>query len=721
MLKRLKTCLLIMVMAVSIVSQALIGEAQEYNTVDANLSEQTGYKPMQRYYDPTVPLTENDTEFSERDESDRSSITEQEKVYGNDPFWARMSSSYYYNQMNTTEKSIYDQLNLAAYKALVGNEDVEYIEATFDLNSIEEETVYYVAQVFAENNTQYYFLSNWYTYYSCGADGGVRIRLYPKYQKGEDRQKYTAQFRTTVEGMLGEIAKESSVLNKEKKAHDLIANKVSWSSVDVNGNDDSEDKQNSDSVIFTDSTVCAGYAAAFQLLCNASGIETISVTSNDHEWNQVRFGDKWYVVDVTWDDSDDDDISYNYLNVSDTKAREGGGTSHTPEEMWEKYNRPACLSDAVEGYSLQGDVAVTGIQISQTDANLYTGDMLQLYATPIPNNASSQDITWSSSDSSIASIDVNGLVTTKKQGDVTIYASLDNGKVSESCSLIIRSRVSAVSLNYSQLSMNTNSKILLTATVTPTDATATSARWYSSDPSVVSVSDTGEVTAISKGEAVITYQANSDPYQPYFVGDVSSTCSITVTEAVTKKTGPEYDNAGNLLKAYDANGNMIKTQFYFDGAYTYFLMDDGSPMKNRITYHPDGVHIIYFDVKGHEIFNAFQYCPSDGQGNLGYTCFFDSNGYLYKDQITFINGNQPVYLDAAGRWMQNGWFYFANGRDLGYAESNGILRNYGWGYDPWGRTVYYHWNGMVARGLISDGVYYYSMDMNDGHLLGKFR
>nr|WP_143524593.1 hypothetical protein [Roseburia sp. 499] len=46
--------------------------------------------------------------------------------------------------------------------------------------------------------------------------------------------------------------------------------------------------------------------------------------------------------------------------------------------------------------------------------------------------------------------------------------------------------------------------------------------------------------------------------------------------------------------------------------------------------------------------------------------------------------------------------------------------NNGFSYDPWGRVVFYHWNGMVARGLITDGVTYYNMDTTDGHLIGSF-
>lgn len=169
------------------------------------------------------------------------------------------------------------------------------------------------------------------------------------------------------------------------------------------------------------------------------------------------------------------------------------------------------------------------------------------------------------------------------------------------------------------------------------------------------------------------------------------------------------------LRCYDDSGNMITNSFAFDGKHTYYLQADGTPMTDRLTYHPDGEHIIYFDENGYEIFNEFRYCPS-----VGYTCYFDSNGYIYKDQITFV-GDKAYYLDENGKMKQNEWFCFANGRDWGFAEVDGSLRTNGFSYDTKGRVVFYHWNGMVARGLITDGVWYYSMDVKDGHYLGQFR
>ena len=168
-------------------------------------------------------------------------------------------------------------------------------------------------------------------------------------------------------------------------------------------------------------------------------------------------------------------------------------------------------------------------------------------------------------------------------------------------------------------------------------------------------------------------------------------------------------------RLYDNNGNVVVNDFVFDGFYTYYAQADGTPMKDRLTYHPDGQHIIYFDGEGHEVFSDFKYCAS-----VGYTCYFDSQGYIYKDQITYVDG-VPYYLNGNGKLEDAGWFRFANGLDYGYANEDGSLLNNRFANDGYGRVVYYHWNGMAARGLISDGLWYYNMDANDGHYLGRFK
>ncbi len=77
------------------------------------------------------------------------------------------------------------------------------------------------------------------------------------------------------------------------------------------------------------SAVCNGYAQAFQLLAEASGITSVvvtgqangGVTTGAHAWNRVLVDGRWLVVDTTWDDVTDANLGRDYLLISPTDPR----------------------------------------------------------------------------------------------------------------------------------------------------------------------------------------------------------------------------------------------------------------------------------------------------------------------------------------------------------------------------------------------------------------
>ena len=197
----------------------------------------------------------------------------------------------------------------------------------------------------------------------------------------------------------------------------------------------------------------------------------------------------------------------------------------------------------------------------------------------------------------------------------------------------------------------------------PSDATAETWKLYA-----IQMLDT-------QTEAKYSYVKDASTKTSWPTADLSK-WNITVGNGGGRQV-PFYsikDNGGTWNgNTYVLNGKTVTDAFFFDGSYTYYLQADGTPMADRLTYHPDGIHIIYLDVYGHEVFTNFQYSES-----VGYTCYFDSNGYLYKDQITFMN-DHPYYLNANGKMEDGGWFQFANGQDYGCANWDGTLVNNGWG------------------------------------------
>ena len=67
-------------------------------------------------------------------------------------------------------------------------------------------------------------------------------------------------------------------------------------------------------------------------------------------------------------------------------------------------------------------IAVTGISLSQTSVSLEVGGKVSLTATVSPSDATDKTVTWTSSNSSVASVS-GGVVTAAAEGTTTISAS----------------------------------------------------------------------------------------------------------------------------------------------------------------------------------------------------------------------------------------------------------------------------------------------------------
>ena len=174
------------------------------------------------------------------------------------------------------------------------------------------------------------------------------------------------------------------------------------------------------------------------------------------------------------------------------------------------------------------------------------------------------------------------------------------------------------------------------------------------------------------------------------------------------------------------DGSLVQDAFLFDGVYTYFIQKNGTAMKDRLTYHPDGVHVIYFDQNGHEVFDNFAHITMSIAGTpVDDTCYFNTFGYLYVDETTFVtnaDGTQTAYyMNGQGLLQLGGWFKYANGEDIGYADpTTGALMYSQWGYNEAGQAVYFMADGKLARGDIFDGSQTHVLDLRDGHLITSF-
>lgn len=169
---------------------------------------------------------------------------------------------------------------------------------------------------------------------------------------------------------------------------------------------------------------------------------------------------------------------------------------------------------------------VEGMTLSETAVTARIGNTVQLRATITPDNATNQNVTWKSSNTNVATVSKNGLVTMKAAGTASIICtSEDNPSVQAFCNVTVLKAVSGVSLDIESKEMYVGENYRLTYLVTPSDASTPEVIWTSTNTSVVEVDATGMLTAKGVGQAEIIIKTVDGSYMDL--------CTIVVMQKPT--------------------------------------------------------------------------------------------------------------------------------------------------------------------------------------------
>ena len=178
----------------------------------------------------------------------------------------------------------------------------------------------------------------------------------------------------------------------------------------------------------------------------------------------------------------------------------------------------------------------TAVALDQTTLSLAKGSSAQLKLTVTPENFTDA-VTWKSADTSVATVSDTGLVKAVNNGSTVIKVTV--GSVSASCKVTVVQPVTGISLNRTSLTLEALGTFQLTVRITPANAEDPRVRWSSSAPEIAAVSDTGLVTALKKGTAVITVTSMDG-------SNISRTCTVTVSNtAYICKTADELESPHN--------------------------------------------------------------------------------------------------------------------------------------------------------------------------------
>src|SRR5207247_2424060 len=172
------------------------------------------------------------------------------------------------------------------------------------------------------------------------------------------------------------------------------------------------------------------------------------------------------------------------------------------------------------------NVPVASVTVSPNSANLTTGQTVQLTATATDasgNPLSGRVITWTSTNTSVATVNGSGLVSAAGAGSATITATSE-GQSGTSTVTVTVVPVATVTVSPASPSVQVGQTAQLTATLKDANGNTLTGRtvtWTSSDTTIAKVSATGLVTARAAGLATVTATSEGK----------SGTSAVTVTAA----------------------------------------------------------------------------------------------------------------------------------------------------------------------------------------------
>ncbi len=168
---------------------------------------------------------------------------------------------------------------------------------------------------------------------------------------------------------------------------------------------------------------------------------------------------------------------------------------------------------------------VTLVKMNVTTKEITVGNSFKLSPTVYPSDASTKTLAWTSSDTSVATVDKNGKIKALKGGKTIVSAKASSGAW-DLCTITVIEKVASIKLNHTSGILYYGYTFKLTAKITNSTASNKGVTWSSSNKKIATVDSKGNVIAVGTGKVTITCTAKDGSGK-------KATCKLQVVSPVT--------------------------------------------------------------------------------------------------------------------------------------------------------------------------------------------
>lgn len=247
----------------------------------------------------------------------------------------------------------------------------------------------------------------------------------------------------------------------------------------------------------------------------------------------------------------------------EVKSGVSGGTAdfsiHNPE-FWDADGNSYVATGS--GASVNIAQPITAISITNTETAVGLGEDLTLITSVTPSDATdATTVTWSSSDTNIATVSSDGMLHGVATGNVTITAtSTARPSVTTTKTFEVTSALTGIKLDKTSLDITKgNDETLIASPIPATTTDDATVSWSSSDDTIATVDNNGKVTAVGYGTATITATSN-------YNNNFKATASVEVTNhlnsiSIDASNLTALSEGGYQILSGDANAKTLMVNY----------------------------------------------------------------------------------------------------------------------------------------------------------------